>query len=34
MSFEILEVRESGIPVSKFLVPVLGPVQAVVDFHI
>ena len=34
MSFEISEVRESGIPVSKFLAPVPGPVQAVADFHI
>ena len=34
MSFEILEVRESGIPVSKFLAPVPGLVQAVADFHI
>ena len=33
-SFEISEVRESGIPVSKFLVPVRGPVKAVVDFHV
>ena len=32
-SFEISEVQESGIPVSKFLVPVLGPVQAIADFH-
>ena len=29
-SFEISEVRESGIPVSKLLVPV----QAVADFHV
>ena len=29
-SFEILKVRESGIPVSKFL----APVQAVADFHV
>ena len=29
-SFEISEVRESGIPVSKFL----APVQAVADFHV
>ena len=29
-SFEILEVRESGIPVSKFL----APVQAVARFHV
>ena len=29
-SFEISKVRESGIPVSKFL----APVQAVADFHV
>ena len=29
-SFEILKVRESGIPVFKFLVPV----QALADFHV
>ena len=33
-SFEISEVRESGIPVSKFLAHVPGTVQAVADFHI
>ena len=33
-SFEISEVRESGIPVSKFLASVPGPVQAVADFHV
>ena len=32
-SFEISKVRESGIPVSKFLVPV-QVVQAVADFHV
>ena len=34
MSFEISEVRESGIPVSKFLAPLPGPVQAIADFHV
>ena len=34
MSFEISEIRESGIPVSKFLAPVRGPVQGVADFHV
>ena len=34
MSFEISKVRESGIPVSKFLAPVPGLVQVVADFHI
>ena len=34
MSFEISEVRESGIPVSKFLAPVPGSLQAVMDFHV
>ena len=34
MSFEISEVQESGIPVSKFLAPVQRPVQAVADFHV
>ena len=29
-SFEILKVRESGIPVTNFL----APVQAVADFHV
>ena len=33
-SFEISEVRESGIPVSKFLAPVPASLQAVADFHI
>ena len=33
-SFEISEVRESGIPVSKFLAPVPGSLQAVTDFHV
>ena len=32
-SFEISKVRESGIPVSKFLAPV-QVVQAVADFHV
>ena len=34
MSFEISEVRESGIPVSKFLAPAPLPVQAIADFHV